>query len=243
MNISLKLYTSKYIVALFACRRMMPLTTEHQLTIEKTPSYFVTTNAAERVYQMSPDVRLIVVLRDPVSRALSDYAQASAKKPGLPRFERLAFRTAADDNGRVFGFRVGNQTYGEVNSTWRALQIGLYDVHLRRWTKHFRRDRIHFVSGERLVSDPASTVAEVQRFLGLRPAITGLNFRSSAFKPGFPCLVRNPETTKSVVRCLGKTKGRRHPDVDERAVERLREFFRPHNEKLYRMTGVDFEWQ
>lgn len=219
----------------------MPPTGEQQLTIEKTPSYFVTSRAAERVRQMSPDVRLIVVLRDPVSRALSDYAQASAKKPGrLPPFEALAFRNG-DVTANVSD--TGNRSsLGDVNTTWRALQIGLYDVHLRSWMNHFRRTQMLFVSGEQLVADPASTVADVQRFLGLPPLITASNFRLSPVKPGFPCLVRNPGSASPSVRCLGKTKGRRHPDVSATAVGRLREFFRPHNERLYRLTGVDFKW-
>ena len=220
---------------------MMPLTTKNQLTIEKTPSYFVTSQVAQRVHQMSPDVKLIVVLRDPVTRALSDYAQASTKRPGLPPFEQLAFRRdrltanhSADDNL--------TEACSRVNSTWRALQIGLYDVHLRYWMNHFRRDRMHFVSGERLVTDPASTLADVQRFLGLSAAITENNFRLSAVKPGFPCLVRDPGTPSAALRCLGNTKGRRHPTVDATMIRRLREFFRPHNEKLYRMIGVNFGW-
>lgn len=232
----------------------MPATEERQITIEKTPSYFISSRVVERIRQMSPDVRLIVVLRDPVSRALSDYAQARTKRPSLPAFEQLAFRPADIDNDfrssspgaagvSGSGSPMANVTsYGEVNASWRAVQIGLYAVHLRRWMAHFRRDRIHFVSGERLVTDPTGTVDDVQRFLGLRRAVTEKNFRFSAVKPGFPCLVRDPLRASSVLHCLGKTKGRRHPDVDPHAVEKLRNFFRPYNEKLYRMTGVDFRW-
>jgi len=53
----------------------MPATYERELTLEKTPSYFVTKSVPARLHNMSSDVRLIVVVRDPVTRAISDYTQ------------------------------------------------------------------------------------------------------------------------------------------------------------------------
>jgi len=53
----------------------MPTTLDGELTMEKTPSYFVTRSVPSRMYNMSADVRLVVVVRDPVTRAISDYTQ------------------------------------------------------------------------------------------------------------------------------------------------------------------------
>uniref|UniRef100_A0AAY5EG94 Sulfotransferase n=1 Tax=Electrophorus electricus TaxID=8005 RepID=A0AAY5EG94_ELEEL len=46
-------------------RNIMPRTLEGQITMEKTPSYFVTREAPRRVYAMSRHTKLIVVVRDP----------------------------------------------------------------------------------------------------------------------------------------------------------------------------------
>lgn len=72
----------------------MPFSSSSQLTIEKTPGYLVTPNAPLRVSNMSGgDVKLLLVVRDPVTRALSDYAQAASKRPQDTRsFEDMAFR-------------------------------------------------------------------------------------------------------------------------------------------------------
>jgi len=53
----------------------MPATYERQLTVEKTPSYFVTKSVPARIHNMSSVIKLIVVVRDPVTRAVSDYTQ------------------------------------------------------------------------------------------------------------------------------------------------------------------------
>lgn len=55
----------------------MPPTLEGQITMEKTPSYWVTRSAPRRVYAMNPSVKLLAVVRDPVTRAISDYTQSA----------------------------------------------------------------------------------------------------------------------------------------------------------------------
>lgn len=55
----------------------MPATIEGQITMEKTPSYWVTRSAPRRVYSMNPAMRLLAVVRDPVTRAISDYTQSA----------------------------------------------------------------------------------------------------------------------------------------------------------------------
>jgi [heparan sulfate]-glucosamine 3-sulfotransferase 3 len=55
----------------------MPPTLEGQVTMEKTPSYFVTREVPQRVRQMNPNTKLLIVVRDPVTRAISDYTQAA----------------------------------------------------------------------------------------------------------------------------------------------------------------------
>ena len=58
-------------------RSCMPATLEGQITMEKTPSYFITKEVPKRVHAMNPLTKLVVVVRDPVTRAVSDYTQAA----------------------------------------------------------------------------------------------------------------------------------------------------------------------
>ena len=103
------------------------MTTSGQVTIEKTPSYYVTRLAPARVHAMSPDTRLIVVVRDPVTRAISDYAQAVAKRPDLPPFDRMAFLNT--DNDRLRGGGGGKyQIYHHHNCDQVARQPVIFFV-------------------------------------------------------------------------------------------------------------------
>ncbi|KPP72283.1 heparan sulfate glucosamine 3-O-sulfotransferase 3B1-like [Scleropages formosus] len=205
-------------------RNLMPRTLDGQVTMEKTPSYFVTKEAPRRVFDMSRDTKLIVVVRDPVTRAVSDYTQTLSKNLGLPTFQNLAFR---------------NSTRGLVDTSWSAVRIGIYAKHLENWLQYFPLSSLLFVSGERLVTDPAGEIGRVQDFLGLKRVITDKHFYFNETK-GFPCL-KKPEGS-SRPRCLGKSKGRPHPHIPPEVLLRLRDFYRPFNLKFYQMTGQDFGW-
>ncbi|XP_029312653.1 heparan sulfate glucosamine 3-O-sulfotransferase 3B1b [Cottoperca gobio] len=205
-------------------RELMPKTLEGQITMEKTPSYFVTREAPARISAMSRDTKLIVVVRDPVTRAISDYTQTLSKKPDIPSFESLTFK---------------NRTTGLIDTSWSAIQIGIYAKHLDNWLQYFPMEQILFVSGERLISDPAGELGRVQDFLGLKRIITDKHFYFNQTK-GFPCLKKAEGSSKP--HCLGKTKGRTHPNIDPEVVQRLRDFYRPFNMKFYQMTGHNFGW-
>ncbi|XP_078135763.1 heparan sulfate glucosamine 3-O-sulfotransferase 3B1b [Sander vitreus] len=205
-------------------RELMPKTLEGQITMEKTPSYFVTREAPARISAMSRDTKLIVVVRDPVTRAISDFTQTLSKKPDIPSFESLTFK---------------NRTTGLIDTSWSAIQIGIYAKHLDNWLQYFPMKQILFVSGERLISDPAGELGRVQDFLGLKRIITDKHFYFNQTK-GFPCLKKAEGSSKP--HCLGKTKGRTHPNIDPEVVQRLRDFYRPFNMKFYQMTGHNFGW-
>ncbi|OCT60776.1 heparan sulfate glucosamine 3-O-sulfotransferase 3A1-like [Xenopus laevis] len=205
-------------------RDLMPRTLDGQITMEKTPSYFVTKEAPARISAMSKEAKLIVVVRDPVTRVISDYTQTLSKRPDIPSFESLIFK---------------NRTTGLIDISWSAIQIGIYAKHMENWLLDFPIDQMLFVSGERLIRDPAGELGRVQDFLGLKRIITDKHFYFNKTK-GFPCLKKAEGSSKP--HCLGKTKGRTHPNIDPKVVQRLREFYRPFNMKFYQMTGQDFGW-
>ncbi|XP_074648968.1 heparan sulfate glucosamine 3-O-sulfotransferase 6-like [Tubulanus polymorphus] len=204
-------------------RRRMPPTLPGQITMEKTPCYFVTKGAPKRIAAMSKAVKLIIVVRDPVTRAISDYTQTASKRPSQKPFEQMAF--------------LNNSTI--VDASWGAIRIGMYAKHLERWLRHFPLEQMHFVSGERLISDPAGVMADVQDFLGLKRIVSEKHFYFNETK-GFPCLKKGEGN--ATPHCLGKTKGRQHPHIEPKALQRLRDFFRPFNQKFYQTVNKDFGW-
>ncbi|XP_071965907.1 heparan sulfate glucosamine 3-O-sulfotransferase 6-like [Antedon mediterranea] len=205
-------------------RKQMPPSLEGQVTLEKTPGYFVTEKAPERIYKMSKKVKLILVLRNPVTRAISDYVQTMSKGyKNLKDFEDLLFEA----NGRL-------------SSEWGVIRIGLYAKHIRNWLKVFPLEQILFVNGENLIKNPHEELIRVQTFLGLDIVIDESYFYHNETK-GFPCLKKKDGFDTS--KCLGKTKGRKHPEIRPDILRKMYEFYEPWNKKFYKMIGTDFHWE
>lgn len=94
-------------------RKQMPLIVEGQITMEKTPSYFITERVPLRVHRMNPKTKLLAVVRDPVTRAISDYTQAVSKKKNVKPFEELAFI---------------NGSLNMVDTKWGPVRIGKFFI-------------------------------------------------------------------------------------------------------------------
>ncbi|XP_026292923.1 heparan sulfate glucosamine 3-O-sulfotransferase 1 [Frankliniella occidentalis] len=216
-------------------RKKMPHSFPHQVTIEKSPSYFVTPEVPERVRAMNASVKLLLIVREPVTRAISDYTQlrshaataSPSPSPAVPgqgqapqrSFEELAIKPD-----------------GTVNVAYRPLSTSLYHSFLHRWLDVFSRDQLLVVNGDLLIEDPVPELRRIEQFLGLEPRIGRHNFYFNHTK-GFFCL-RNDTADK----CLRETKGRRHPRVDPAVITKLRKFFSEHNQRFYDLVGQDLGW-
>ena len=199
-------------------RRQMPASLAGQVTIEKSPSYFVVPGVPERVFRMSKSVKLIVIVRDPTRRAISDYAQSLERKPDNPSFEEMVVR---------------DPKTGEVNVQSSKIEIGMYAKNLKRWLQYFPLNQFLFVNGEELIKRPAKEIKLVEKFLGLKPFISEENFYYNKTK-GFPCFVGKIGDSGSVrgAHCMGSSKGRKHPAVTKEVLQLLQNYFRPYNEEF-----------
>lgn len=214
----------KYRQGLDFYQQRMPFTYPHQITIEKSPAYFITERVPGRIYKMNHSVRLIIIFRDPTTRVISDYTQVLANKHSKNR-------TMEEFKDLVF-----DSYSGKVNTRYKAVRISLYHHHLARWLEVFDREQIHIVDGDKLIYDPLEEIHKIEMFLGLKNKVTHHNLYYNVSR-GFYCM-RN----STGERCLGASKGRKHPYIDPKIITKLNDFFRPHNNLLFRMIGERFDW-
>ncbi|XP_067121186.1 heparan sulfate glucosamine 3-O-sulfotransferase 5-like [Centruroides vittatus] len=214
---------SRYHLGLEWYRRRMPYSFPNQITIEKSPAYFITDSAPARIRSMNDTIKLLLIVRDPVTRLVSDYAQLAANKA---RKDKLV---------ASFEDIVLNPD-GTINSGYKAVRISMYSQYFKKWTRAFPREQIHVVDGEQLIKNPFLEVLKIEKFLGISHRISKDNFFYNKTK-GFYC-VRNDTAEK----CLNESKGRKHPPVSEEVIHKLRKFYAPFNREFYRDSGQDFGW-
>jgi [heparan sulfate]-glucosamine 3-sulfotransferase 5 len=56
-------------------RSRMPLVRDGQLSVEKSPNYFLSSVTPRRIFRMNNNIKLILAVREPVERLLSDFSQ------------------------------------------------------------------------------------------------------------------------------------------------------------------------
>jgi hypothetical protein len=113
---------------------------------EMSQSYFHEPAVIDRVWVYAPDVKIVVSLRDPVERALSQHRHLV--RLGIVERENLEFETSLETN----------PTYVEQ---------GRYFTHLSRWFDRFGSQRVMVVLMEDVIDDPESVASKLYRFVGV----------------------------------------------------------------------------
>uniref|UniRef100_A0AAR2IZ45 Bifunctional heparan sulfate N-deacetylase/N-sulfotransferase 1 n=1 Tax=Pygocentrus nattereri TaxID=42514 RepID=A0AAR2IZ45_PYGNA len=91
--------------------------------------------------------------------------------------------------------------------------------------------QILVLDGQMLRTEPASVMDKIQKFLGLTNVLNYHKILAFDPKKGFWCQLLDGGKTK----CLGKSKGRRYPDMDVDSRSFLREHYREHNIELSKL--------
>jgi hypothetical protein len=184
---------------------------------EASPYYLYHPLIPARVASMLPSVKLIVLLRDPIARALSNYyhavalgfeplplAEALESEP--ERISGLEGRIAADRGFRVRGSNHGHYSY---------LTRGRYAEQLERWFAHFPREQFLILDADQFFEDPRAGTCAALEFVGLDGDIEG------DFRP------RN---------------ARSYRDMDPGLRARLEEYYEEPNRRLVQLLGRGFSW-
>ncbi len=137
---------------------------------EASHSYLYQAQAARRIKEYAPSIKLIAILRNPAERAFSHYRQLV--RNGRERLASFAGALEAED--------------ARVRDNWwpdfHYARIGLYHQQLRRYYELFGRDQIKVYLYEDLSRDPAGMLQDVFRFLEVDDSFTpeaGIRYNAS----------------------------------------------------------------
>ena len=126
---------------------------------ESTPFYLYDRAAHERLAADVPDVKVIVVVRDPVDRAWSNWVHLRAD--GLE--PEADFATAV----RLEARRI-DQGWAPF---WHYRALGRYGEQLRDLYRHVPREQVLLLRYRQLVDTPQQTLDRVSRFLGVATGV------------------------------------------------------------------------
>ena len=183
---------------------------------EATPYYLYHPLAADRIKKTLPGVKIMVVLRDPSSRAISHYHHAVNHG-----FEETSIKEAFErdlNNYKELTSRVydGERIVKHQENSY--ISRGFYVEQLERYYELFDRENILLVKSDEFFDDPQGVLNVVFKFLNIDP-----DFIPSDMG------VKNPGKYKEISR----------ENIDE-VKSWLEDVYREHNEKLRDQYGIDF---
>jgi len=184
-----------------------------QITGEATPNYSFQPGALELAHRLLGDIRVIMLLRNPVERAISHYYhQVRMGRERLPldlalevEEERLASADLATEAGR--------ELY--ANASYKAR--GIYVEQLSRIYQVFGRENCLVLQSEAMFADPITHVNRTLGFLGVAPCPAEMDL--------------SPQNV-----------GANRKGAPREVTEQLARYFAPHNERLYELLGQRLNW-
>lgn len=185
------------------------------VTGEASPMYIFNTIVPKRMSKILPKIKLIVILRNPVDRTYSHYNMQRRHN-----YESLSFEDAIkQEEERIKGERekeMADENYVSINlRDFSYLSRGIYADQLKVWLNYFPRNQFLVLKTEDLEQNPQREMEKIFEFL---------------------------ELPKYHLTNIEKTNVGEYEKMNETTKEMLIEYFKPHNERLSKLVGLNFNW-
>lgn len=199
----------------FDIQRSLSATHPPRITGEASPYYLFHGLAPQRVKQLCPSVKLIVIFRNPVDRAYSHFHHEKRK-----RREPLSFEEALEQEpyrlaGEETRLSSGTVTSSFAHQHYSYLARGDYAMQMENWLRHFPREQFLLLENSALNRHFSETFARIFQFLNLEPFEQEQPRRSNV---------------GSYEKMAPETRAR------------LQEHFAPRNERLFTLIGEKYDW-
>ncbi len=184
---------------------------------EATPMYLFHPLVPYRVSMMQPDIKLIVILRNPIERAYSHYWHEVRAGNEWLSFENAIEKEEYRLQGERHNIILNNGRYSSAAYYQHSyLARGIYVDQLRVWFKFFSKNQILIIKSEDFFSKTLKSLDSVYNFLGLP---TGSCQSLNIYQKG------------------------NYAPMSESNREKLKQYFQPSNERLYAFLDRDFNWE
>lgn len=187
------------------------------LTGEASPYYIFSPLSLERIHKDLPNIKIIVLLRNPIDRAYSHYMH----KKRLSWEPANSFEEAIKEDEERFEIMKDKFMKDELHeydqSTYAVpyLSIGKYHIHIKKLMKIISAEQILILKSTELSQMPEKTMEKVLNFLKISTN-EKIDFKKSN---------------------VGK-----YDKMNNKTREKLIEYYKPHNKELEKILGIELDW-
>ena len=180
--------------------KSFPVSPTDGFLMEKSPDYILNPLIPSRIIKAAREtgrnvekLKFIVMTRDPIARAMSEYLEWNILRKRIKSHPLKPFDQMVLEDG-IF------------QSQQPFINTSCYAYHIENWLRTFSQDHMCYVDGDQFVTDPLGQISSLEKCMGLKPYFTQENFVYNKLR-GFYCF------KKDTLHCLGQSKGREHPPI------------------------------
>lgn len=147
-------------------RSFFPFKNSEKLTGESSPYYFLHPQVPARVKKDLPHAKIILLLRDPVKRAYSNYNMVKGVD-WVDSFEEAVQIEKDRITPHHEKMKVDPSYKNQHHQTFSYVTRGFYYSQLQNWLEHYDLSEMLILKSEDMFENPKSTLAKVYHFLGV----------------------------------------------------------------------------
>ena len=215
---------------------------------EKSVSYLYSNKAPIEIHQMNPDMKIIIILRNPIFRAYSDYWHRV--RTGV---EDLSFDQALTKEKE----RIQSGARFELHYA----SYGLYYEKVKNYLDLFGKNNVLVLTYDDLKKNPKEVCGSCFSFLGLEMPGSDMDFvvhnkggMNKSYLSRTLLRLSGNKTVRTLVRffvpfgikrritlnVMKKYQGKEYPSINDEQISRLKEFYRRDLGMLSGLLGRDF---
>jgi hypothetical protein len=146
----------------------------------KRPAYLAKPECPERIHRLIPNAKLVVVLRNPVERAISAYYH-------YMRCGYIPIRPSQEGLTKL----IEGQYENAFPKSAEIIEYGRYHEHLRRYLKFFEKCQLQILIFDAFKANPFESMKQVYRFVGVSDSYTPVSLSMKSHRnPGVYSLTR-----------------------------------------------------
>ncbi|MEL6931084.1 MAG: sulfotransferase [Cyanobacteria bacterium J06600_6] len=201
---------------------------------EASPGYMVYPGVAERIHKDLGPIKIIMILRDPVKRAISQYWDNRRKLNESETFEQVM--------GKYLTSNYDPQSKGYFSR-------GAYMNYIEKYWSLFGKENVYLLTLENLIADKDASLNGLLRFLGANEGSLSVEKASNSSmiwnNAIYKFFLNNPRYIPMLpirgkrLLYFGKKVKYNYAQPSEEIIASLKDFYHPWNERLVRKTGLD----
>ena len=213
----------------------MPCSEPDRMIIDHTPQYFRREAIPKRIYMFNSTIKLILLVREPISRTVSQYLQ-SREQYLESREGRRGEQFGTSDDVESF---LLDESRKKIDTDNFAVSASAYYIHIQKWLKFFPLSQFHIIDVLELAKQPVKPLKELEKFLGVSSYFDSDTVYFNETR-GFHCVKAYGKPGKFI--CGVPNKGRQHPQLSDTTYNLLKEYFDPLNEQFFKAIGKEYDW-